>query len=52
MLGFLAFVVIYGTIKTRGTKDVDSYIRAGRKTPWWTITLSIMATQASAITFL
>jgi len=52
MLGFLAFVVIYGVIKTRGTKDVDSYIRAGRKTPWWTITLSIMATQASAITFL
>ncbi|MCH8034220.1 MAG: sodium:solute symporter [Bacteroidetes bacterium] len=52
MLGFLAFVVIYGIMKTRGTKDVDSYIRAGRKTPWWTITLSIMATQASAITFL
>jgi Na+/proline symporter len=52
MLGFLAFVVIYGVIKTRGTKDVDSFIRAGRKTPWWTITLSIMATQASAITFL
>ncbi len=52
MLGFLAFVVIYGVIKTRGTKDVDSFLRAGRKTPWWTITLSIMATQASAITFL
>jgi SSS family transporter len=52
MLGFIAFVVIYGIVKTRGTKDVDSYIRAGRKTPWWTITLSIMATQASAITFL
>lgn len=52
MLGFLSFVVIYGIIKTRGTRDVDSYIRAGRKTPWWTITLSIMATQASAITFL
>jgi len=52
MLGFLAFVVIYGVIKTKGTKDVDSFLRAGRKTPWWTITLSIMATQASAITFL
>jgi SSS family solute:Na+ symporter len=52
MLGFLAFVVIYGIIKTRGTNDVDTFIRAGRKTPWWTITLSIMATQASAITFL
>jgi Na+/proline symporter len=52
MSSFIAFVVIYGIIKTRGTKDVDSYIRAGRRTPWWTITLSIMATQASAITFL
>ncbi|MGD8307464.1 MAG: sodium:solute symporter, partial [Ignavibacteria bacterium] len=52
MLGFISFVVIYGIVKTRGTKDMDSYIRAGRRTPWWTITLSIMATQASAITFL
>ena len=52
MTGFIAFVVIYGVIKTRGTKDIDSYIRAGRKTPWLTITLSIMATQASGITFL
>src|SRR3972149_1327823 len=52
MIGFLAFVVIYGVVKTRNTKDVDSYIRAGRRVPWWTITLSIMATQASAITFL
>lgn len=52
MIGFIAFVVIYGSLKTRKTKDVDSYILSGRKTPWWTITLSIMATQASAITFL
>src|SRR3989339_1254154 len=52
MIGFLAFVVIYGIIKTRHTKDIDAYIRAGRSTPWWTIALSIMATQASAITFL
>ena len=52
MLGFIAFVVIYGIVKTWHTKDVDSYIRAGRSTPWWTIALSIMATQASAITFL
>ena len=52
MCGFLAFVVIYGIWKTRGTKDIDSYIRAGRSTPWYVVTLSIMATQASAITFL
>jgi Na+/proline symporter len=52
MCSFLAFVVIYGIWKTRGTKDIDGYIRAGRKTPWYIVTLSIMATQASAITFL
>ena len=52
MTSFIGFVVIYGVLKTRSTKDIDSYIRAGRRTPWWTITLSIMATQASAITFL
>ena len=50
MCGFLAFVVAYGTWKTRKTKDIDSYIRAGRTSRWWTIALSIMATQASAIT--
>ena len=52
MIGFITFVVLYGAIKTRDTKDIDSYIRASRNTPWWTIALSIMATQASAITFL
>ncbi len=52
MCGFILFVVVYGTWKTRKTKDVDNYIRAGRSAGWFTITLSIMATQASAITFL
>jgi Na+/proline symporter len=52
MCSFLAFVVIYGIWKTKGTKDIDGYIRAGRTTPWYIVTLSIMATQASAITFL
>ena len=52
MCGFLAFVVIYGIWKSKGTKDIDGYIRAGRTTPWYIVTLSIMATQASAITFL
>jgi SSS family solute:Na+ symporter len=52
MCGFLAFVAVYGIWKTKGTKDIDGYIRAGRKTPWYIVTVSIMATQASAITFL
>lgn len=49
---FLGFVVLYGTWKTRKTKDIDSYMRAGRTSRWWIVALSIMATQASAITFL
>ncbi len=52
MCSFLAFVAVYGIWKSKGTKDMDGYIRTGRTTPWYIVTLSIMATQASAITFL
>ncbi len=52
MCGFLAFVVIYGIWKTRKTDNIDSYILTGKSAPWFTILISIMATQASAITFL
>ena len=52
LIAFLAFVVIYGIWKTRGKKDIKDYLLANRSTPWYTVTLSIMATQASAITFL
>src|SRR5216683_1250464 len=48
----LVVIVAYGTWKTRGIKSVDSYLRGGSDTRWYTIGLSIMATQASAITFL
>ncbi|MCU0364789.1 MAG: sodium:solute symporter [Ignavibacteriaceae bacterium] len=52
MCGFIGFVVLYGTWKSRNAKDVDTYLRAGRTSKWWLVALSIMATQASAITFL
>jgi Na+/proline symporter len=52
LFGFLAFVVIYGILKTRGKKNLKEYLLADKKTPWYMVTLSIMATQASAITFL
>ena len=52
MCFFLAFVAFFGIWKTRGKKDINGYLLADRKTPWYTITLSVMATQASAITFL
>ncbi|WP_028891006.1 sodium:solute symporter [Tenacibaculum sp. 47A_GOM-205m] len=48
----LLFIVLYGAWKTRGSKNVEDYIKGGNESKWWTIGLSVMATQASAITFL
>ncbi|WP_299157280.1 sodium:solute symporter [uncultured Tenacibaculum sp.] len=48
----LLFIVFYGAWKTRGSKNVEEYIKGGNDSKWWTIGLSVMATQASAITFL
>ena len=50
--GTLLFIVVYGVWKTRGSKDVNDYVLGGNQSKWWTIGLSVMATQASAITFL
>ncbi len=52
LFGTLISIVAYGVWKSRGTKDMDGYIRGGSDVKWWAIGLSIMATQASAITFL
>jgi SSS family transporter len=48
----ILFIVTYGTYKTRKSSGVQDYIKGGNTTKWWTIGLSVMATQASAITFL
>ena len=48
----LSFIVFYGVWKTRGRKNAEDYIKGGSDSKWWTIGLSVMATQASAITFL
>ena len=48
----LLFIVLYGAWKTRGSKNVQDFIRGGNQSKWWTIGISVMATQASAITFL
>ena len=48
----LLFIVVYGVWKTRGSKNVEDYVLGGNDAKWWTIGLSVMATQASAITFL
>lgn len=48
----LVFIVAYGSWKTKGSKNVNDYLLGNNETPWWTIGISVMATQASAITFL
>lgn len=48
----LALIVFYGIWKTRGVRTTESFLRGERTLPWYTIGLSVMATQASAITFL
>lgn len=45
-------IVAYGIYKSRGSKNIDSYLLGDRSLPWYHVGLSVMATQASAITFL
>ncbi len=54
LAGTLAIIVLYGIWKSRtaAVSDPDDFLAGKRDLPWWTIGLSIMATQASAITFL
>ncbi len=48
----LFIIVAYGIYKSRGTKNIDGYLLGNKSFPWYSVTLSVMATQASAITFL
>lgn len=52
LFGTLLLIVAYGAWKTRGAKSMQSYLLGNNSLPWWGVGLSIMATQASAITFL
>ncbi|RED97009.1 sodium:solute symporter [Marinoscillum furvescens] len=52
LFGTLGFIVSYGVWKTRGQKNLDSYLLGDQTMKWGTIGLSVMATQASAITFI
>ena len=52
LCGTLIFIVSYGVIKTRKFNSLKDHLRGGNSSNWWTIGLSVMATQASAITFL
>src|SRR6186997_3131807 len=48
----LSVIIIYGVYKSRTTKNLDGYFLNNRSMPWYLVLLSIMGTQASAITFL
>jgi SSS family solute:Na+ symporter len=48
----LIAIVSYGMYKSRGTQNIQGYLLANQSSPWYSVCLSVMATQASAITFL
>ena len=52
LVASLVSIVAYGLYRSRGSNTVDRYLLAGRTMPWYAMALSIMATQASAITFI
>jgi len=52
LIGALVAIISYGLYRSRGSNTVDRYLLAGKTMPWYAMALSIMATQASAITFI
>lgn len=52
LITVLAAIILYGIYKSRTTKNLDGYFLSNRSMPWYLVLLSIMGTQASAITYL
>jgi Na+/proline symporter len=52
LVGSLVGIAVYGMWRTRGKSDLHNYLKGSSSTPWFVIGLSIMATQASSVTFL
>src|SRR5260221_2595405 len=48
----LVLIIVYGVCRRRTSENLDGYFLGDRQMPWWIVLLSIMGTQASAITFL
>jgi len=48
----LLLIIVYGVYRSRTSKNLEGYLLSDRQMPWWLVLLSIMGTQASAITFL
>src|SRR5918998_375200 len=45
-------IILYGLYKSRTSRNLEGYFLSNRSMPWWLVLLSIMGTQASAVTFL
>lgn len=52
VVGWLSYIVISSTRRSRGSKGIEGYFLAGRNLPWWAVGLSVMATQLSAVTMI
>jgi SSS family solute:Na+ symporter len=52
LVSTLLVIVVYGVYKSRGAQNIDGYLLGNQSLPWYSVCLSVMATQASAITFL
>ena len=52
VIAYLAYVVIDGIRRSKGTKEIEGYFLANRDLPWWAVGLSVMATQLSAVTMI
>src|SRR5256885_269125 len=49
---YLAYVLVDGARRAKGTREIEGYFLANRSLPWWAVGLSVMATQLSAITLI
>ena len=52
LVSWLVLLISYGLWRSRGSNTVDQFLLAGKTMPWYAMGLSIMATQAGAITFI
>lgn len=52
IVGYLAYVLVDGVRRAKGTDKIDGYFLANRSLPWWAVGLSVMATQLSAVTMI
>src|SRR5688500_19831095 len=52
VIGWIAFIVVDGVRRAKGTREIEGYFLANRSLPWWVVGLSVMATQLSAITMI